>query len=382
VKPANGVMDVAAKLDAIAHHLRDGHADAARSLAAEVLASARSSTAPLRERLCAALLERIGDPHPGVGATFAIMAGALMEEGHVEATRLALGLVAPVAKAVDAARRFVALAGECPEEEEAEDPVSVGDRVLSAATLRRIAARDEPAAAAYSSLDVWYRPAVAAWTRTPEVLRAMQQNARFRDALAGCESANEGAYWLSLLADVAFDAPFVVLVPELDQAWAMRVDGVSDMGQLCVLASLALHEPLVRIGAPEIASERVLAVMQGDGPQQTQGSFDAAFHFYPWQAIDPSTGFPVDDRFTWSAPGGVGGISLPGDFQPAAIRPLDGTRVLTLVGPKAKGGARFTRVLAAVRMFAALRASIDSVRKLSVEEAATWKRRVLSALSS
>jgi hypothetical protein len=375
-------MDVAAKLDAIAQHLRDGGGQEARELAAGVLEAIGASPQAQRELSCAAILERAKDPHPTVGAYFGLLGGALVEQGHLDPTPLALAIVGPIAKAVDAARRFVAMASECPDEGPSEGSMPVGDCELSLATLRRLAGRDELAAAAFTSLDVWYRPAAAAWARTPDVLRAVQQNPRFREALDACRRANQGTFWLSLLADVALDAPFVVLVPEIEQAWAIRVDGVADMGQLSILLSDALHEPLSRIGSPAVAPPSVLATMRGEGPQQGKGSFGASFHLYPWRAINPSTGFPENGRFTWCAPGGVGDLSLPADFQPAAIEPLAGARVLALVGPKALEGVRFTRELSAMRMFGALRASVDGVRRLRADEALRWRQHVAAALGS
>jgi hypothetical protein len=97
----------------------------------------------------------------------------------------------------------------------------------------------------------------------------------------------------------------------------------------------------------------------------------ASFMLYPWRATNPATNLPEDKRFTWSAPGGIGDRSLPPDFLPGTIEPLEGRRVLILVGPSAPG-FRFVRELPACRTFAGLEAAIENVRALRREEVSEW----------
>jgi hypothetical protein len=91
---------------------------------------------------------------------------------------------------------------------------------------------------------------------------------------------------------------------------------------------------------------------------------------------------PEDGRFTWVAPGGSGDKSLPADFLPSAIEPLRDHRIFAVVGPKAPGGFRFTRILGASRVFSGLRAKLEDVRALPAEEARAWYEAVGRALSS
>ena len=128
----------------------------------------------------------------------------------------------------------------------------------------------------------------------------------------------------------------------------LTADGVVDLGQLAVLISSSLRDPLSRIGVTEVADDETLAVMRGDGPQQGEGTYSCGFHCYPIQATDPATGMARDDVHMWSAPGGTGTHSLPPDFLPGTLAPVDGARVLLVVGPKSPG-MRFVRVIPAVR---------------------------------
>ena len=160
-------------------------------------------------------------------------------------------------------------------------------------------------------------------------------------------------------------------VPELGEAWSFKADGVVDVGQLTVLLSDALKNPLARIGGSGVAKSDVLEVMTGSAPQQGEGSYSASFAFYPVEAIDPVDGLPKDGAHTWSAPGGTGTHSLPADFLPGTISLRDGARVLVMVGPNAPG-LRFVRVVPAVRTFDALAARITSIEPLADEQAARW----------
>jgi hypothetical protein len=333
---------------------------------------------PEGERLAAvdSFAARVNHPHPAVGATFALAAGAVVESG-ISPRALGEVIAAPLLRAAVAARPFVERAAAAPEATDSETSTYVGQRALSQATLDELVAADRGAASAFFSLDMWYRPAVAAWTRETATLRRLQDDGSLSAALAPLDGWCEGAHWLWLLLGSALDVPFVVILPEIGEAYALRLDGCSDMGQMSVLLSEPLAKALKRIGAPAVASKEMLAVMRGDGGQcATQLVFSAAFHAYPWQAMDPKSGLPEDKRFTWIAPGGAGDHSLPPDFQPRAIAPIDGTRVLLVVGPRSRG-VRFVREIGGARMFDALRAKVDQVRQLSPAEAKQWTARVV-----
>jgi hypothetical protein len=322
-----------------------------------------------RDLLLAWVAARVGHPDPVFGAHIAVVGGALVEHG-ASAAVLGRAIIAPLEIALVNAGRLLERAATLADEP-GDEAVLVGERHLSPATINALANDDLDAVNAWLSLATWFRPAVAAWTREPAVLREVQANAVLRAALAALGSTTETTHWLSLLGEAVFDARFVVLVPELGEAWSFQADGVVDLGQLTVLLSEALADPLARIGAAGIATREVLDLMTGAGPQRDEGAYASSCAFYPIEAIDPEDGMPRDGVHTWTAPGGSGTDSLPPDFLPGTLPVRDGERLLVLVGPRAPG-LRVERVIPAVRTFDALAARVDDVQRLPAAQAARW----------
>ncbi|MDB4961737.1 MAG: hypothetical protein JWP01_1736 [Myxococcales bacterium] len=361
-------MNLEQKLSVANEQLRNGDLQRAMGsladLFGEVIDEPRS-----RMRLLEWVVERVAHPDPEFGAHIAVVGGALVEHG-ASANYLGRALMEPVLQSLVNAKRLLDRAATLPDEP-GEDTLEVGDRHLSRATVEAFAAEDVDALNAWLSLSTWYRPAVAAWARQPSLLRELQATAAFRAALAAIGSATETSHWLSLLIETVFDARFVVLIPELREVWSVDAHGVVDMGQLTVLLSEALAEPLARLGASEVASPAVLDVMRGIGPQEGEGSYPSTFAFYQAASIDPASGLPQDGKHTYVAPGGTGDHSLPADFLPGTIAQHDGARLLVMVGPNGPG-LRFVRVIPAVRTFDPLRAHVDRIRKIDEPDAAAW----------
>jgi hypothetical protein len=285
--------------------------------------------------LFSALVAAVGHPDPQAGAAFAIAAGALVERGFDPAP-WASALRAPLTRTLIEAERCLRLAEELEDEEAISDGVEIGDAVLSAPRMQQLVERAPLAVRSFFSLGIWYRPAVACWTRDRQALREAQADAALQAALAPVQAEVEGGPWLSILSQVVFEAPFLAFFPELEEVYAFQLSGCADNGQLMMLLSDALADPLGRIGAGPRASAEVLALARGEGPPEIEANFSARFIVYPWRALDPATGSPVDNRFTWRAPGGTGTHSLPPDFLPGAIEPIDGTRALR-PGPEGQG---------------------------------------------
>jgi hypothetical protein len=330
------------------------------------------------------LAARVDHADPRVGAKLAIAGGALVEYG-ADPTALARAIVAPLERSLINAKRFVDLAKAEPDLESEDDEsasagpeagedeayLEVDGRALSQETVDRLARKAFDSLIAFMSLETWYRPAAATWSRDTTVLKQQQDSDRFMRALSALGSASIGTHWLSILLGSAMDTRLIVFVPEVEEAWSLHVDGISDAGQLTVLLSHALADTLKKVGASGPADPDVLEVMRGEGPQQSEhGSYASSFHLYPWRAIDPETLLPGDGRFMWIAPGGSGTHSLPPDFQPRAIEPLYGHRVMALVGPKAPG-LRFVRVIGASRTFSGLKAKLVATQ-LTKSERQTW----------
>jgi hypothetical protein len=373
-------MDASAILDQIEEAYAKNDAVTAQTLLAEMIGKVSLEPVPARAVVVESIANRLGRLHPQVAAHLALGAGALVESG-VPAAVLGDAILDPLERILAEASRLVDHL-DAVEDSSDDDAIPIGRRAIARADLDAIADDDYRSVASFFSLETWYRPAVAAWTRDKASLIEFTKRPRMRKALADLGDSSDGSFWLSILIETTIEERFVFLFPELDEAFEAVLDGVVDCGQLAVLASEALADPLARIGAGGVASEEALAVMRGVGAQQDPNAvFSAAFHFYPWNAINPETRLPEDERITWSAPGGTGTHSLPPDFLPNTLEPLDGRRILAVVGPSAPGGVRFTRAIGATRMFAALRAGIGAVRKLSAEEAKQVYDTVLRVVS-
>jgi hypothetical protein len=373
-------MDASAILDQIEEAYAKNDAPAAQTLLADLVGKVSLEPVPERASVVESIANRLGRLHPQVAAHLALGAGALVESG-VSAAVLGHAMLDPLERILAEASRFIDHL-EAVEDSSDEGAVPIGRRTIARADIDAIADDDYRSVASFFSLETWYRPAVAAWTRDRASLVEFGKRPRMRKALSDLGDSNDGSFWLSILIDATVEERFVFLFPELDEAYEAVLDGVVDCGQLAVLASEALTDPLSRIGAGEIASDEALAVMRGTGPQQDPNAvFSAAFHFYPWNAINPATRLPEDERITWSAPGGTGTHSLPPDFLPNTLEPLDGRRILAVVGPSAQGGLRFTRAIGATRMFSALPASVGGVRKLGADETKQVFETVLRAVS-
>jgi hypothetical protein len=373
-------MNVSTALDGIEAAFERNDPNAAQTLLAELIGAASVEPIAVRTEVVVAIADRLERLHPQVAAHLALGAGALVESG-VSAALLGRAIVDPLERVLEHATRFVERVHDL-EDADGQATIEIGRRSIARADIDAIADDDYPCVASFFSLATWYRPAVAAFSRDRDSLREMKKRPRYREALAALGDSSEGTFWLSILIEATIDEPFVLLFPELGEAYEVVLDGVVDCGQLTVLASAALEDPLGRIGASPPASEEAIAVMRGDGPQQDpNAAYSSTFHLYPWNAIDPETGLPEDGRVTWSAPGGTGSHSLPPDFLPATIEPIDGRRALVVVGPGARGGMRFVRVIAATRMFSALPASIASAKRLGAEEAKRFYAAVHAAIA-
>jgi hypothetical protein len=312
-------------------------------------------------------------------AIFCLAGGALIESG-LDAEPLARAIIAPLTHALSSAKRLVPLAAAEPEdEEEAEPMLRVGDKALGAAAIERLGELDGEALDAFASLETWYRPFVAALTRSMAVLRQTQQNEALVALVSDLDASSPGVHWMYLLVKTMIDVKLVVLMPEIREGWAVKVTGCVDNGQLTTLLSDPLDASLAKIAASRRAPKVMLDNARGRGRQEADGSYGASFHLWAWRAMDPKTGLPAVGRYEWRAPGGTGAISFPPDFLPTDIPLLDGERVALLVGPDAKGGVGYTRMLSATRMFAALPATL-SAERLAPAEAERWLARVTESV--
>jgi hypothetical protein len=376
-------MDVTQRFNEIERLFVDGSAKQAVDLLWNTLEVCEQH--PLRAAALAEIVGRVDHDDPQLASYLALAGGAIVEQGE-PARPLGEALVAPIVRALSSACRLLDHVSELDnddleedsDEDSDEDTFEIGGTIVSQDVLDEIAAEDLEAVQSWFSLGKWYLPAVATWARTPALLAEVQRMPALREPIATLANQTETSHWLSILLETVFESRFVVLLPELQQAWSFVADGVVDIGQLSVLVSRSLAGPLRKLGVKESADDEVLAVMRGTGPHQGNGAYGCAFHFYPVQALDPSDGLPKDGVHTWQAPGGSGTHSLPGDFLPGSLPVIDGARVLVLVGPDAPG-TRFVRVIGASRMFNPLKANLSRAEQLSPDETRRWTAAALRA---
>ena len=315
------------------------------------------------------VVARVGTAPPLAAAQLALLGGALIEGDHA-ADVLAGALRDPLVSAMRLAARFL----ECMQAAADNDPPGEDDDLddlglVTVATAAGLAEADPDGHAALASLEIWYRPVVACWSRVDGAIARARDDVELMTLLLALE-ARTATSWIATLCFALRRDPFVVLIPELDEAFSLRVDGVVDMGQFSTMLGAALAEPLARLGCGAPPGDDVIATMQGEGPQELGVSWPCDFHLWPWQAYDPELHLPSVQRYQWRAPGGTGGHSLPSDFRPGALAPIGGVRVVVLTGPK--GPVTFVRSLAATRMFSSVVAEVSGVRRLSGEEMESW----------
>jgi hypothetical protein len=293
--------------------------------------------------------------------------GALIEQG-ARAPLLTGPLLAAFESALAAAERLRALATSLFAEQADEKLEDMTEE-----TWLQLASQDPEGLDAHDSLDGWHRPFAAVFSNDLAGLSLARQNPAITGPVDRLRSKVRGLSFVHALLQMIHQEPLVVLFPELRGGYLVLPSGVIDMGQLTILLSDPLDEPFRRVGAHGRAPAPVLATARGEGPQEIEETYEASIHFYPWPAMNPETGLPEIDRTRWEAPGGSGSHSLPPDYLPADLPPLDGKRVLLAVGPQVPGdrAPRFNRILAGFRMFNALRAGLQ-VTQLPAQEAARW----------
>jgi len=211
---------------------------------------------------------------PGTAARLALRAGGLLEDvdGHRVGQawqRLAFVLVPLTVTVAAAAAKFARAVADAP-----AVPASAGvflcGRWLSqgaAHALRRARPSEHDAVQA---LDVLYLPAVAAWSRHPELLLSATTTSPLNSVAAVVASfVTTGAYWLHILLTAPCDLPCFLLVPEVGEAYTMRLSGTVDIGQLAVLLAAKLRVVLRRLGVPDSSPPEHVATFCGRGPQET-----------------------------------------------------------------------------------------------------------------
>ena len=211
---------------------------------------------------------------------------------------------------------------------------------------------------------------VAAWVRTPAALRAFLR----RHPDAG-EAARIATYTvdsrLRVLLNALMDTPAIVLVPELSEAYAMRLDGVVRAQQLYRHLAALLPGVLERLHVPPLT--------------QSENSDHVLFDLYPWQSLDRTSTAQWNRQFTYipgvgifaQPPDDLNKFALTGIFELGELVRLDGHLVLVLAGPEWRGPLGPDTLPDAGHVLwkserPGLPATVDHVRQLSPEDVERW----------
>lgn len=300
---------------------------------AEIAAAA----AVLEERIARSRLEDAD----GV-AIAVISVGTLVEYG-ADPAPLAGLMRAKFPAVLRAARSF---ADRClahlPADEDSLEPlyehalVEVDDLPVTRDNLRRHLTDDRPGGVALAYLERWSLAAVAAWTRhRPTLERATADPELVASARAMQRSP---AGWTHTLLQVQLDAPWRVLCPVEERAFALRLDGVCTNFDLHTLVA----DKLVEAGLPgERAAEGIVAYLAG-GPQPASSHATGGFNFYDHRALGHDLRKPTEvPREFWVWNEGV----------PTDVAVWRGMRTL-FVGPQV-----YSRTWGVGRTFSALSAT-------------------------
>jgi len=352
-------------LDELEHHYLTGHhADASTSFD-EFVALAPT----LGPRAILELVRRINHPHHGFAVCLALAGGELSARGQ-PASLFGRALITPLMRALVDARRMLDYVAHLPDAKKVElarnedaferKQRRIGTKLVDNTLLEAIGERDLAALQAWEALDVWHVPIVATWARDISILRDMQRSEPFRKLVDELGDATATTHSLSILLDTLFGARFVLLLPELEQAYSFVADGVVTMGQLCALLTPHLRESLTDLGITKMPDMDIVATMRGQGPQWLEAWYRCAFHCYP---VDLSAARGLYDAVRLG--------SLAPEFLPAKLPMFGGTRVVLLLGPRSSTD-RFERCIPAGRMFDPLRADVANVTRLEPAQAKRW----------
>lgn len=293
----------------------------------------------------------------GIGA---IVCGALVERG-ADATLVSEHLL----------ERFVALVDTCVQyvdrcrdyfnasilSEDACDICGPNDDeqdVMMPQVREAVSARFPEGEASWIALDLFCRPAVSVLLRVRTARRQHADDIAFVNAIGSLSMFQSGAYYVWALLSMLDDEPLTIVEPATRQAWELRMNGVTDNGQLHILlADLLITHGLLDGEAPEAAA---VDVARGVGPQLLDDYVLGNWNLYNWSALKEDGSLP-DGYFDQ----GVQHL-IHNEGVPANIWEANGRRTI-LLGP-----APIIRQWRPARLFGPLEASLTLERTLDADE--------------
>jgi hypothetical protein len=224
--------------------------------------------------------------------------------------------------------------------------------------LARTAAKMPEAGEAWQRLQVVWPGAIALLSADPEG-RAEAHD--LQPLVHELLDLHEAAGWLGAMLGVLHEEPYVAIEPATGTAIAGRMSGVVENFQLNAL----LMDAVPWTGKRRI-SRAALAVVTGEGPQQSKETIVGTWQLYSYAALGPDGSLPdAPDPET----------TIWDEGMPADIPVLDGHRVIVL-RPAPAG-----RSWLAQRMFPSLRASLTR-EVLDADAVAGWLARIGEAAAA
>lgn len=348
--------------------------DSINQLRSALFESLRKAKEPLLFDVLNKLIPDINHDSPQMGGVVALTCGAVVEIGGLDSVQSGMALVERATPLLQAAHRLPSLLEEVypltedNEDEEPEDvALEVEGRLIAPEIANQLFARDPQAVVAWQVRDLWVSPLIAHLTRSAELRRRANAHSAFREVVE--QNADSGD-WLRMALRVLDDTELLVLHPETDQGYRLKMSGVEGNFQLhLLLADLLIAHPNQANqteglpGAPP-SSAIADAVWGRRGPQFAEETAQGVWNLYDWRAaahweeIAANGGTKHLDCWVW-------GEGIPDD-----IPEFEGRRVLLLGDPDSQ------RYFDAGRSFEGLRPSLTIEETLSAAAVQSWMERL------
>jgi hypothetical protein len=224
--------------------------------------------------------------------------------------------------------------------------------------LARTAREMSEEGAAWQRLQVVWPGAIALLSADPE---GRAEAGELQPLVHELLDLHEAAGWLGAMLGVLHEEPYVAIEPATATGIAGRMSGVVENLQLNAL----LMDAVPWSGTRRI-SRSALAVVRGDGPQQSKDTITATWELYSYAALGPDGTLPDEpdpETLIWD------------EGMPADIPVLDGHRVIVL------RPATGQRSWPARRMFPILQASLTR-DVLDADAVAGWLARIGEAAAA
>jgi hypothetical protein len=215
----------------------------------------------------------------------------------------------------------------------------------------KIAKKAPADAGAWEALPSRCLAAVACLTRSAEVRAAARKQALLETAYPLEDAVAEVGYLTQALR-VLDDMEIIVLHPELERGFRVRVSEIGSNGELFVLlADAVIGDPKKGFLPGDKFDRRAIEALTGDAEAPKGSALVAPFNYVAWTGLRAGGALPeaseIEEHWIWF------------EGVPADIPEYDGTRVVLLQD------APFPRMLPMERSFEALAPNVEIVEKIA-----------------